>query len=236
VEYDPLVTMEANIAQEPTKKPQRNSRCFCTNPKCENAREQCIAHLPPGHPWRRGEHGNGLFLLRFRGDPNDARIIALRQSVKHHLKISDEDAELETWPLAYHHWSEGVISGKVCQEITIHQMRTEGKNSLQSCKDSIMIRRQEMDQAFERCCPKTVKVRDATKRRAVTFIIEKTCNAYHGCVTKLAKEMLTTRGGDHYVPNCLRVHLRSISEPVDPSDNNGTKRGKAKGKKRKRGV
>jgi hypothetical protein len=102
--------------------------------------------------------------------------------------------------------------------VTMHRMRSEGMNSLKSCKDELLIRRQEILDAFEGCCPQTKRISTATKRYAVFFIIEKTCNAYHGCVLKQAKEKLTKRGGKHYVPNCLRVHLRSISERSKPSE------------------
>jgi hypothetical protein len=117
------------------------------------------------------------------------------------------------------------VMAQIRTTMTMPKCLLAGANALQQFKDEIFGHLPTFLEKFRKSHPKgTVAVSDETATFAVRFIMERACNAYYGCILQGMKDSLTKRGGDFYVPNCLRLHLRSISAKAT----NKGKRGRAK--------
>jgi hypothetical protein len=96
--------------------------------------------------------------------------------------------------------------------ITPESIKFDGSVALGNIKRELNKRIEEFSDLFERCYIERdakCEVDCPTRFKAVEYIVEKACHSYFGCILEHVQQS-TKKGGKHYVPNCFRVHLRSI--------------------------
>jgi hypothetical protein len=80
------------------RKSKYSRKCICFWPDCEDLHLEAQETLPSDHPWCQP-------ILQIQSHGESSKKLALRESIAHHLHLSDKDREKRTYYVHRHHFS-----------------------------------------------------------------------------------------------------------------------------------
>jgi len=117
-----------------------------------------------------------------------------------------------------------MVMETICRTFDEVKFDVYGNETFGKAKEIIRKHEKSFVEAFLKCSNGDHGMAEARVTEAVRFLVEKSCNAYIGALTKWYKEKSTGKGGTAYVAGTFRGHLRYVTSGLKRANSRPGKR------------